>query len=257
MPKGFMSKKTKNVYIMEIILETLHIFELSSYLIIHMNTSSRQNWVFTSILSQRSVITTRAWEGSPKEHRPKQKWLNSFSYKCTRAIHSFQSFAHPPQSFRCCTWPPSHHPSNLTSVYTIPALHSGHQHPSSHTVLIHSIHVSKPSQCALIHSTHQLTFYSSASKQLFILNSFHSWHHYETSQTLHCQNITFLLSALFMPHVSALYNAIINYTFSHLSQISYCSSHFSLLPMLYTSHLFCVPHPFHIHYPLPLANPGT
>ena len=30
------------------------------------------------------------------------------------------------------------------------------------------------------------------------------------------------------------------------SPILYCSAHFSMLPMLYTPHLLCVPHPFHI-----------
>ena len=45
--------------------------------------------------------------------------LNSFSYICTRALHSFRSFAQPPQSFLCCLTPPSHHPSSLTSVFLV------------------------------------------------------------------------------------------------------------------------------------------
>ena len=42
------------------------------------------------------VITTRAWKGGQKEYSAKQKisaW-NSFSSICTRALHSFRSFAH-------------------------------------------------------------------------------------------------------------------------------------------------------------------
>ena len=39
------------------------------------------------------VITTRAREGSQKEHRAKQK-RNSLSYICTRAFHSFLPFAY-------------------------------------------------------------------------------------------------------------------------------------------------------------------
>ena len=42
------------------------------------------------------VITTRAREGGSKEHRTnKQKWpRETFSYICTRALHSFRSFPH-------------------------------------------------------------------------------------------------------------------------------------------------------------------
>ena len=42
-----------------------------------------------------------------------------------------------------------------------------------------------------------------------------------------------------------------------LFPIPYCSGHFLALPTLYTPHSFCVPHPFHILYQLPLATPGT
>ena len=38
---------------------------------------------------------------------------NSFSYICTRALHSF---AQPPSSFLCCPRPPSHHPSSPTRL---------------------------------------------------------------------------------------------------------------------------------------------
>ena len=48
---------------------------------------------------------------------------NSFSYICTRALHSFRSFAQPPPSYLCCQRPPSHHSSSLTSVSLVPVLH--------------------------------------------------------------------------------------------------------------------------------------
>ena len=60
--------------------------------------------------------------------------------------------------------PPSHHPSNLTSVYPVPSpTYFRHKHPSSHTELIHSLHVSKPSQYSLLHSTRQFPFYCCSS----------------------------------------------------------------------------------------------
>ena len=41
------------------------------------------------------VITTRARDGGPKEHSHKQEWpRETFCYICTRALHSFLSFAH-------------------------------------------------------------------------------------------------------------------------------------------------------------------
>ena len=48
---------------------------------------------------------------------------NSFSNICTRALHSFRSFAPPPPLFLCCLRPPPHHPSSLTSVSLVPDLH--------------------------------------------------------------------------------------------------------------------------------------
>ena len=56
-------------------------------------------------------------------------------------------------------------------------------------VLIYFLHLSKPSQYSLIWSTRQLPFYSNSSTHLFIPNSIHSWHSYQTSQTLHLNYI--------------------------------------------------------------------
>ena len=66
----------------------------------------------------------------------------------------------PPPSSLCCPRPPSHHPSNLTSFYPVPAFHL--LPPSTLIAIrdIHSLHVSKSSQYSLIHSTRQLLFYS-------------------------------------------------------------------------------------------------
>ena len=49
--------------------------------------------LFTVYPSPLHVITTRAQEGGPKEHRAKQKWpRETHCYTCTRALHSFRPF---------------------------------------------------------------------------------------------------------------------------------------------------------------------
>ena len=74
------------------------------------------------------VITTRGREGRPKEHRAKQNWpreTNSVIYVPELSTLSDLSriVTQPPPSFICCPRPPSHHPSSLTSVSLVPALH--------------------------------------------------------------------------------------------------------------------------------------
>ena len=79
------------------------------------------------------------------------------------------------------------------------------------------------------------------------------------SQTLHLNNINFLLSALLIPHdshTSWQYLRHIDIS-SHLSPIFDCSANFSALSTLYTPHWFCVPNRFKILHPLPLVIPGT
>ena len=78
--------------------------------------------------SSLHVITTRAWEGGPKEHRTKQKWpreTHSITYVPRLSTLSGLSriVAQPPPSFLCCLTPPSHHPSSLTSVSLVPVPH--------------------------------------------------------------------------------------------------------------------------------------
>ena len=76
------------------------------------------------------VITTRAWEGAggPKEHKAEQKLLretHSVTYAPWLSTHSYLSciVVQPPLSFLCCPRQPSPHPSSLTLVYLVPALH--------------------------------------------------------------------------------------------------------------------------------------
>ena len=74
------------------------------------------------------VITTRAREGGPKEHRAKQRWTretHSVTYVLGLSTLSDLSRinAQPPPSFLYCPRPPSHHPSSLTSVSLVPVLH--------------------------------------------------------------------------------------------------------------------------------------
>ena len=73
-------------------------------------------------------MITRAWEGGSKIHRATQKMAawTSISHICTRGLHSFRSFSHwraASTVILCCRRPPSHHPSSLTSVSLVPALH--------------------------------------------------------------------------------------------------------------------------------------
>ena len=75
------------------------------------------------------VITTRARDGSPKEHRAKQKWLcETHSVTCIPGISMLSDNScivmQPPPSFLCCPRPPSHHLSSLTIVSLVPTLTS-------------------------------------------------------------------------------------------------------------------------------------
>ena len=74
------------------------------------------------------VITRTAQEGGPKEHRAKQKWPpETHSVTYAPGLSTFSDLsridAQPLPSFLCCPRPPSHHPSSLTSVSLVPALH--------------------------------------------------------------------------------------------------------------------------------------
>ena len=78
----------------------------------------------TGISPPLHVITTRAREGGPKEHRAKQKWpceTHIVTYAPGLTTHSYLLciVAQPPPSLLCWPRPPSHHPYSLTSVYLI------------------------------------------------------------------------------------------------------------------------------------------
>ena len=74
------------------------------------------------------MITTIAREGGPKEYRAKQKWQHeTHSVTYVLVISTLSDLLcideEPEPSFLCCLRPPSSHPSSLTSVSLIPALH--------------------------------------------------------------------------------------------------------------------------------------
>ena len=75
------------------------------------------------------VMTTRAQEDGPKEYKAQQKWQRETPQSVTYTPGLSTVFylscivvKHPP-SFLSCPRPPSHHPSSLTSVSLVPALH--------------------------------------------------------------------------------------------------------------------------------------
>ena len=79
-------------------------------------------------LTPLQVITTRAREGGPKGHKAKQKWpreTHSVTYVpgLSPLSNLLRIVAKPPPSFLCCPRPHSHHPSSLSSVSIVPALH--------------------------------------------------------------------------------------------------------------------------------------
>ena len=66
--------------------------------------------------------------GRPNEHRDKQKWppeTHSITYipRLSTLYNLSRIVSQPPQSFLSCPSPPVHHPSSLTSVYLVSALH--------------------------------------------------------------------------------------------------------------------------------------
>ena len=73
------------------------------------------------------VITTRARKGGPEEYRAKQKWpRETHCYIRTRALHSFQSFAHWRAAFTVIPLLPKAtftQSISLSSVSLVPALH--------------------------------------------------------------------------------------------------------------------------------------
>ena len=206
------------------------------------------------------MITTRAREGGPNEHRAKQKWkreTNSVSYApgLFSLSHLSRIFAQP-QSFRQGHFTPSIQ-SNLGLPRTRPPLTA-----AINTFWIYGSNPFFP---------HAQTI-SILSNPLYSLTSFLFQFSYvplipnsiQTSQTLHLKNIHFIFSSHLTPHASAPYNAVLTIIITHSDRpfvafipILYYSAHFSALPALYKTHSICVPHQFHILHQLSLATPGT
>ena len=206
-------------------------------------------------------------------------WNSIISFICTRALHSFISFAHCSASSTVIpllpkdTFTPSIQPnlglprsrSPLTSANNI-LLAIRYS-----SFLFTCPNILKTLWSALLANSLSITDILRTSSLIFINNSIHSWHWNQTSQTLHLRTFTFLLSELqsFLltkpslpskfsrpsllsttPMVQLLLHIDTSWPFF---PILYYSAHFSALPMHYTPHSLCVPHPFHILNQLPLG----
>ena len=175
------------------------------------------------------VTTTKAREGGSKEHRAKQKWpreTHSVTYvPGLSTVSDFSRiFAQPPPSFLCCSRPPSHLPSSLTSVSFVPALHL--LPPSTpfgpygtHPFFPHAQNISILSD--LLYSLTPFLFRMST--DLFSPNSTNSLHYNQTSQTLHLKNIHFpSLGTSHAPCLSTLASSYTVDTSRPLSPVLYC-----------------------------------
>ena len=197
------------------------------------------------------MITTRAWEGGPKEHRAKQNWqceTHSCSYICTRALHAFRCLAHcraastvtpllpkattpsiQPNLGLPCTRPPLTSAINtLLAIRYSSILSRCPNHLNTHWSAILANPVSIP---ALLRTSSFLS--------LSILDTPTKHLKYFISRIF-----TFLLSALLIPHASAPYNAvgtIITPSYRHLlAFISYPLLLFSAPHALYPSFILCI-----------------
>ena len=70
------------------------------------------------------MITTRARELGPEEHRAKEKWPCethpvTYAQRLSTLSYFLLIVAQLPPSFHCCPRSPSHHPSSITSVYLV------------------------------------------------------------------------------------------------------------------------------------------
>ena len=142
--------------------------------------------------SPLQVITTRPWEFGPKEQcQAKITARNSFSYTCTRALHSFRSFTHCRSASTIipllpkATFTPSIQP-NLSHPRTRPPL----------TSVINTLLAIRYSSILSIWANHLNTLWSALLSKylsipafLFVPNCIHLWHSTQTSQTLHLKNI--------------------------------------------------------------------
>ena len=128
-------------------------------------------------------------------------------------------------------------PQVTFAINTLPAIYGA--------VLIHYLHVSKPFHYFLILSTRQLPFNSRSSTHRFIPHFIYSCLSYQTSQTLHLENIHFpSLSTSETPCLCSMQRRWYNYSFLKTriyTQSSVAQNSFSALVTLYTPQSFCVP----------------
>ena len=132
--------------------------------------------------------------------------LTFYCYVCTRALHSFLSFAH-------CR----------AASTIIPLLPKPTFTPSIQPNLCLPSHIRPPLTSAInpLLAIRYSSILSACPNHLYTL-----WY-------------TLLANSLSIP-------ALLRTSSLLPISIIYCSAHFSALPMLYTPHSFCVPHPFHM-----------
>ena len=186
---------------------------------------------------------------------------NSFSYICTRALHSFRSFAHCRAASTVipllpkATFTPFIQP-NLGLPRTRPPL----------TSAINTFLAIRNSFIIYTCPNHLNTLRSA-----LLANSLSLPAHLRTSSflTLSIRDTPTKLLKHFISKTSLSFSQHFSYSMpllptSTLVQLLchidtswplYCSAHFSALPTLYTPYSVCVPHPFHILHQLPRAIP--
>ena len=137
-------------------------------------------------------LAVRALEDEPNYTRTKQCCRDNL-----RHLHIYQGSSLLP--LLCLSQSLHHHPSatqgklhtiHLTDPRSASHFRSTffrHRHPS---FLPYRTHLSKSAQYSLIHRTRQLSFYSSSSTNLFILNYFYSYHSNHTTQAHHSTSLS-------------------------------------------------------------------
>ena len=161
---------------------------------------------------------------------------NSFTYICTRALHSFLYFWHCRAAYIVihlllkASFTQSAQP-NLSVPRKRPlATYFCHQHPYSHVVLTHSFLAG-----VLYHWCYLSTLLANSVSiptllrtSLFLPLSIRSWHSHQSSQTLHPKKIHFpSLSTSHTPCICSVKPRLYNYSFEidtslHLYPILYC-----------------------------------
>ena len=173
--------------------------------------------------------------GQSERQRAKKKWLCE-THSVTYVLGTFSNLLRideqPPPSFLCCPRLASHHPSSLTSVSIVLALHL--LPPSTpfwpygtHPFFPHALTISILSD--LLYSLTPFLFQLSKAPLHSLLYPF------VTLQPNFLYPMPLLRTT---PFVQLLLHID---TYWPLSPVLNCSAHFSALPTLYTPHWFCVP----------------